>query len=963
MDPAVTAFANVLRGTQSADQGARQQSEAQLKTFQGQSGFAVNILQLVSMNNVDLPTRQAGSIAFKNFIKKSWDGTLIPDGDKATVKQHILTLMCSTPPQIMRQLSEGLRIMAEVDFPKKWQELLPELIQKLKANMNDMNVVNGVLETANSIFKRFRYVQKSDALFLDLKYVLEGFAEPMLQLFTHLVAQASQAVQANAAAGAVEPFLSALRTLARIFFSLNWQDLPEYFEDHLAEWMKFHSDFLGFTCPAIDRNAIDEEASAVERLQSALIENVALYAEKYEEEFQPHMQTFTNGIWGLLTTLRPIPRFDVVINSAMKFLTSVVKKPWHKDLFADQGTQVAICEKIVVQNIMLRDTDEEDFEDNPIEYLRRDIEGSDSDTRRRGACDLVQGLCVHYQQSVTSICGNYVNTLLEQYRANPGQEWKKKDAAITLVLALSAKGATRAHGATSTNELINVVDFIEKQIVPELRSGPNDGPAILKADAIKFCTMFRQQLPGGGLTVILPLMASHLGASSYVVHTYAAAWLERVLAMKDPAQPASPRISHQVLQPYIQPMLTSLFGIINKPGYPENEYLMKAIMRVIVAGGQGDLTPVAQNCISALSDVLRRVCANPTNPQFNHFLFEALSALVKFVGGKNRTPQIVATFEELLFPPFLEILQKEIDEFIPYIFQILAQLLELRQGTGLSDAYRSLFKPVLTPALWMTRGNVPSLVRLLVAYLKVGPEICVANMSPLLGCWQSAFATPSTSGHSFDLLSVIVTCIPLESIQAQLAHVVRLLLTSLMDKKKRTRRFTQGFLSFLSNIVGKHGHGQIAAIMGAMQPNLFWQLAEQVWVPNMADITSKEGKKASLLAAARILAAPELVGNVPLWVKFLAATATTTTATVGKAASDTDGLSSYSAAHVKLHFGADAYDAFADVSNAEETLRGVVAGAWPQMAGNAQVSAAYSQLSEAMQGAMKAFLAKMGVNI
>ena len=29
--------------------------------------------------------------------------------------------------QIMRQLSEGLRIMAEVDFPKKWQELLPEL--------------------------------------------------------------------------------------------------------------------------------------------------------------------------------------------------------------------------------------------------------------------------------------------------------------------------------------------------------------------------------------------------------------------------------------------------------------------------------------------------------------------------------------------------------------------------------------------------------------------------------------------------------------------------------------------------------------------------------------------------------------------------------------------------------------------------------------------------------------------
>ena len=36
--------------------------------------------------------------------------------------------------------------------------------------------------------------------------------------------------------------MSALRTIARIFFSLNWQDLPEYFEDHMAEWMEVRDD-------------------------------------------------------------------------------------------------------------------------------------------------------------------------------------------------------------------------------------------------------------------------------------------------------------------------------------------------------------------------------------------------------------------------------------------------------------------------------------------------------------------------------------------------------------------------------------------------------------------------------------------------------------------------------------------------------------------------------------------------
>ena len=166
----------------------------------------------------------------------------------------------------------------------------------------------------------------------------------------------------------------------------------------------------------------------------------------------------------------------------------------------------------------LRDSDEEDFEDNPLEYLRRDIEGSDAGTRRRGAYDLVQGLCVHYEETITAICSKYINTLLREYAVNRTEDWRKKDAAMALVLALSAKGFTRAHGATSTNDLINVVDFMSEHVVPELKSAANDGPPILKADAIKFCTVFRSQLPREAFPVLIPLMLDHLGSKSYVVH-------------------------------------------------------------------------------------------------------------------------------------------------------------------------------------------------------------------------------------------------------------------------------------------------------------------------------------------------------------------------------------------------------------------------------------------------------------
>jgi len=53
-------------------------------------------------------------------------------------------------------------------------------------------------------------------------------------------------------------------------------------------------------------------------------------------------------------------------------------------------------------------SDEELFEDNPEEYIRRDIEGSDVDTRRRAACDLVKALSKEFEQITMSSFGLYV---------------------------------------------------------------------------------------------------------------------------------------------------------------------------------------------------------------------------------------------------------------------------------------------------------------------------------------------------------------------------------------------------------------------------------------------------------------------------------------------------------------------------------------------------------------------------
>ena len=59
-----------------------------------------------------------------------------------------------------------------------------------------------------------------------------------------------------------------------------------------------------------------------------------------------------------------------------------------------------VCEKIVIPNLQLREEDEEMFELDWVEYVRRDAEGSDSDTRRRAATDLVKALTEKFQPEV-----------------------------------------------------------------------------------------------------------------------------------------------------------------------------------------------------------------------------------------------------------------------------------------------------------------------------------------------------------------------------------------------------------------------------------------------------------------------------------------------------------------------------------------------------------------------------------
>jgi hypothetical protein len=141
--------------------------------------------------------------------------------------------------------------------------------------------------------------------------------------------------------------------------------------------------------------------------------------------------------------------------------------------------------------------------------------------------------------------------------------------------------------------------------------------------------------------------------------------------------------------------------------------------------------------LQKLSSILERVAANPANPAFNHTLFDCIAATVKFAAQAGVPVELLEqhlnpTFEKVGGSGALRLTRCPLDdagqvltsylvEFMPYVLQIMAQILVLRDSVP--PHYVLIFEGLLTPTLWESRANVPALVSLLEAYM-VGARFC-----------------------------------------------------------------------------------------------------------------------------------------------------------------------------------------------------------------------------------------------
>ncbi|TKA50012.1 hypothetical protein B0A49_11725, partial [Cryomyces minteri] len=135
-----------IQATLDPNADIRRQAELDLKFAEDKPGFLdalLNILEAEQEQGVRLST----AIYLKNRVSKGWSASdesssqfkPIPEDQKASFRNRLVSVLASTQAQVRAQLVPILQKILHDDFPDKWPDFLEITLRLL--NSNDANSV------------------------------------------------------------------------------------------------------------------------------------------------------------------------------------------------------------------------------------------------------------------------------------------------------------------------------------------------------------------------------------------------------------------------------------------------------------------------------------------------------------------------------------------------------------------------------------------------------------------------------------------------------------------------------------------------------------------------------------------------------------------------------------------------------------------------------------------------------
>lgn len=126
---------------------------------------------------------------------------------------------------------------------------------------------------------------------------------------------------------------------------------------------------------------------------------------------------------------------EKLVQVVIRYLSEMSTFPDLVEFF--RGIMLQLFTLLIVPNISITEDDLEEYEMEPEQYIKNDLEESDTETRRRQCMKFVQSLSKRFANEVNGLIGDFVNQLLQEYSVNPQKEWIKKTTVLNLIITAS----------------------------------------------------------------------------------------------------------------------------------------------------------------------------------------------------------------------------------------------------------------------------------------------------------------------------------------------------------------------------------------------------------------------------------------------------------------------------------------------------------------------------------------------
>jgi exportin-2 (importin alpha re-exporter) len=231
-----------------------------------------------------------------------------------------------------------------------------------------------VYHLISKITKRFKTESKTNNLIREIIDTIKHVA-PVMQNDAMTALNFLFSPDSNNKQSTILLYLRMLRHILNIFYGMNYQDFPEYFEDNLKEWIQILKGVLDLpNLAGTDFNTM----SIFIRLKSAGMRCVNLYCVNYYEDIQQYHNEFLPSVWNLLG-------FSKEENGKLvKELLDYYKTIFYykrSEGFTPDAIKYLI-QILIIPNMSMTGKEIEEFEDNPTNFLKVELEETDMDSSK-----------------------------------------------------------------------------------------------------------------------------------------------------------------------------------------------------------------------------------------------------------------------------------------------------------------------------------------------------------------------------------------------------------------------------------------------------------------------------------------------------------------------------------------------------------------------------------------------------